>query len=305
MSREVFKISDTTGSTRFLSLAVNDKALYSLDGISWVPLLAPSEGSIEYSFGYGLAKVDDTIVVDSSVVATLVGGKIPLSCLPELPVAYGNGLSISVAGVLQVSDPNTPGNIVVLPDTGKLPDSILPDKPTITYEYDNGIRVLSDLSLSVTDANIASRLVVLDDNGKIPSKALPSLPTGYGAGLGIDTTGNLTVVESNVSGRIVVVPDTGVLPSSILPEVAGVEYGDGLTVSDGKVSVAVGNGLVMDTAGKVAVKTGTSTGEVPVIGESGKLPSTIIPFDDPVEYIGGEGIEVVGNVISEIWKDYT
>ena len=145
MASEIFKLSDITGATRFLSLSVNAVSKYSADGITWHSIVATGlsdegSGGVEYSFGYGLKQLDGSVTIDSSVVPVLKDGKLPPTVLPSnVPTTYANGLDI-VSGELRVTKPNTPNNIVVLPADGILPADILPKQPEST-QYTAGMGI--------------------------------------------------------------------------------------------------------------------------------------------------------------------
>lgn len=289
MDFNVFRLPDETGATRFLAISTAKPARYSLDGIGWVDLITantsdiPADGVID-SVGLGLKLVSTTITIDTDIVPILSGGTLPSKYIPTLPINYANGLTL-VEGTLTVQQPNTPGNIVVVPADGKLPADILP-----VVSYSNGLGVKTDGSVGVVTPNQPGDIPIVGEDGKLPDTVLPAYPKAYANGLTLSAAGELSVTAANTSGNIVVVPEDGKLPESILPETAELTYGQGLTLSED------GNELSVDA--------GTNPGQVVVLNANGKIPVAVLPEVEEVEYIGGSGIIIQGNIISEDWEDW-
>ena len=193
MSRSIFKLTDSTGATRFLSLATSAEALYSVDGKVWLPIPCGStdgddSGSGEYSYGYGLVIQGTEVSIDTSIVPVLTDGAIPSKYIPNVPQLYGNGLAL-VDGLLSVTTPNSPGSIVVVDDEGKIPNNLLPN-----IKVGTGLQLDSNGSVSVITGVNPGDLVVVGANGKIDATLLPD--TGnqgtieYVGGEGIRVSGN-------------------------------------------------------------------------------------------------------------------
>lgn len=134
------RVVSVEGSTVLLSLATNGAALFSVDGGSvWHRLRTQEvEGAAPvYDFISGLTEDNGIVTIDTDVVPTLdpSTGFLRLSQLPtELPIIYDNGLSVDGFHKLSVTSPNTPGNIVVLPDSGILPGEMLPENIVFTVD---------------------------------------------------------------------------------------------------------------------------------------------------------------------------
>lgn len=208
MSREIFQLTDTTGATRFLSLSTNTAALYSVDGVAWVPVYSTSVPGSDpgtedsYVFGYGLVLSSGIVSVDSSIVPTLTAGKLSIEQLPDevvvldntgkisptqlpaYPLSYGAGLALTDSLQLTVTAPNIPGNIVVLPAGGVLPAEILP-----LPEYGRGLDTVDGVVV-VDVGERPSQIVSVGDDGKISPSLIPE-PPQYSGGIGIEVQENV------------------------------------------------------------------------------------------------------------------
>ena len=289
MDFNVFRLPDETGATRFLAISTAKPARYSPDGIGWVDLITtsgqatPADGVID-SVGLGLKLVSTTITVDTDVVPILSQGVLPGKYVPTLPVNYANGLTL-VEGTLTVQQPNTPGNIAVVPEEGKLPESILP-----VVSYSNGLGVNPDGAVGVVTPNQPGDIPLVGEDGKLPDTVLPAYPKSYTNGLSLSPSGELGVTEPNTPGNIAVVTLDGKLPESILPDSEELTYGQGLTLSeDGR---------------ELSVNIGTGPGQLVPLNLDGKIPVGVLPEVEEVEYVGGSGIIIQGNIISEDWEDW-
>ena len=67
---------------------------------------------------------------------------------------------------------------------------------------------------------------------------------------------------------------------------------------------SMSTGLEMTNSGQLRASSNIVPGNILVLPIDGSLPRDIIPVEDPVKYVGGTGIQVIGNVISEQWVDY-
>lgn len=190
------RIISVDGSTVLLSLATNGAALFSVDGgavwnyVRTKDNSGEGETTSEYTFTTGILENNGIVTIDTKVIPTLDPdtSQIRLSQLPAtLPIHFDNGLSVDSFHKLSVSDPNTPGNIVVLPTSGVLPSELLPG-----IVYGTGIKILEDGTVSI-DSSVVATLV----DGKIPDELLPSAPEQivYTAGDGIRISDDHVISE--------------------------------------------------------------------------------------------------------------